>query len=80
MLRRVHEWLADHISFVQYPKPRMRSVNGHAHGWRARWQARPPMNRLLALFLPSMMLFVPFVGVYLAVLTVIFLFFYFRRT
>lgn len=80
LLFRVHEWLADHVDWIQYPKPRVRSLSGHAHGWKLRWQMRPPMNRLFALCLPSMMLFVPGIGVYLAVLTVIFLFFYFRRS
>jgi hypothetical protein len=80
MLRRLHEWLADHISFVQYPKPRLKSQSGHLHGWRLRWHLRPPMNRLFAVFMPSMLLFVPYVGVYLAILAIIFLFFYFRRT
>ncbi|WP_157378785.1 hypothetical protein [Burkholderia ubonensis] len=77
---RIHEWLADHISFVQYPKPRLRSLSGHSHGWRARWATRPHMNRLFAIFLPAMMLFVPHIGVYLAIVAVIFLFVYFRRS
>jgi hypothetical protein len=75
----IHEWLADRIDWLQYPKLRVRSLSGHPHGWRARWQARPPMNRALALCLPTMMLFVPYVGVYLAIGAVIFLFAYFRR-
>lgn len=80
MLRRVHEWLADHISFIQYPKPKVRSLSGHQHGWRVRWATRPHMNRAVALFLPSMLLFVPYIGVYMAVLAIVFLFFYFRRS
>ena len=80
MLRRMHEWLADHVSFIQYPKPRLRSLSGHSYGWRARWACRPHMNRLFALFLPTMMLFVPYIGVYLAVLAVVLLAFYFRRS
>ncbi|MDW9243331.1 putative membrane protein [Burkholderia cepacia] len=31
-------------------------------------------------FLPTMMLFVPHIGVYLAIISVVFLFFYFRRS
>lgn len=76
---RAHEWLADRISWVQYPKPRVRSVSGHPHGWMLRWQLRPPMNRALALCIPTAMLFVPYVGVYLSILSVAFLFAYFRR-
>jgi hypothetical protein len=76
---RAHEWLADRFSWIQYPKPRVRSVSGHLYGWRARWQTRPRMNRALALFLPTAMLFVPYIGVYLAILCVIFLFAYFRK-
>jgi hypothetical protein len=76
---RTHEWLAARISWVQYPKPRVRNHNGYATGWKLRWQMRKPMNRLFALFLPTMMLFVPYVGVYLAILSVIFLFAYFNR-
>jgi hypothetical protein len=76
---RLHEWLADRISWVQCPKPRVQSLSGHAYGWRARWQGRPPMNRALALCLPTMLLFVPYVGVYLSIACVIFLFAYFRR-
>lgn len=76
---RVHEWLADRVGWVQYPKPRIRSVSGHSHGWRLRWQMRRPMNRLFALCLPTLMLFVPYIGVYLAILSVIFLFAYFKR-
>lgn len=76
---RVHEWLADHVRWVQYPKPRVRSVSGHAHGWRLRWQMRRPMNRIFALCLPTLCLFVPYVGVYLAILAVVFLFAYFKR-
>jgi hypothetical protein len=79
-VRHVHEWLADHISFIQYPKPRLKSLSGHKHGWHARWATRPPMNRLFAIFMPSMFLFVPYIGVYLAALAVVFLFFYFRRS
>jgi hypothetical protein len=78
-LFRIHEWLADRIDWVQYPKLRVSSLNGHPHGWRARWQARPPMNRAMALCLPTAMLFVPYIGVYLAILSVVFLFAYFRR-
>lgn len=77
---RIHEWLADRVSFIQYPKPRVKSLSGHAHGWRARWAARPYMPRLFAIFMPSMFLFVPYIGVYMAVLTIVFLFFYFRRS
>lgn len=76
---RAHEWLADHVSFIQYPKPKVRSLSGHPYGWRVKWQTRPPMNRIFALCLPTMMLFVPYIGVYLAILSVIFLFAYFRR-
>lgn len=76
---RVHEWLADHISWVNYPKPRVRSLSGHPHGWRLRWQMRPPIHRGVALLLPTACLFVPYVGVYLAILCVAFLFAYFRR-
>lgn len=79
-LFRVHEWLADHVGWIQYPKPRLRSLSGHSYGWRARWATRPHINRLFAVFLPTMMLFVPHVGVYLAIVSVIFLFFYFRRS
>lgn len=78
-LFRIQEWLADRIGWVQYPKPRVRSLSGHSHGWRARWQARPPMNRALALVMPTACLFVPYIGVYLAILCVLFLFAYFRR-
>lgn len=76
---RVHEWLADHISWVQYPRPRMRTVSGHPHGLRARWAMRKPMNRGLAICLPTFLLFVPWVGVYLSVASVLFLFAYFSR-
>ncbi|MCA8385371.1 hypothetical protein [Burkholderia multivorans] len=76
---RIHEWLADHVSWIQYPQPRIRSLSGHAHGWRVRWQTRPPMNRALALFLPTAMLFFPKIGVFLAIAAVIFLFVYFKR-
>lgn len=79
VLFRVHEWLADRISWVQYPKPQLKSVSGHAHGWRAQWQNRPPMNKAFALCLPTMMLFVPYIGVFLVIGTVIFLFAYFKR-
>lgn len=79
VLFRVHEWLADRISWIQYPKPQLKSVSGHAHGWRAQWQNRPPMNKALALCLPTMMLFVPYIGVFLAIGTVVFLFAYFKR-
>lgn len=78
-LFRLHEWLADRFSWVQYPKVRVRSLSGHPHGWRARWQARPPMNRALALVMPTVCLFVPSIGVYLSIASVIFLFAYFRR-
>lgn len=78
-LHRVHEWLADRISWVQYPKPRVRSLSGHAFGFRAWWQTRPPMNKALALCLPTMMLFVPYIGVFLSIGAVIFLFAYFNR-
>jgi hypothetical protein len=79
-LFRAHEWLADRIGWVQYPKLRVRNLSGHAHGWRARWQARPPMNRALALVMPTACLFVPYVGVYLAIACVVFLFAYFWRS
>ena len=77
---RTHEWLADHVSWIQYPKPQIRSVSGHAIGWRARWAHRPPMNRWLAVIAPMCIMLLPFVGVYLAIGWVIFLFAYFRRT
>ncbi|MGF7001254.1 hypothetical protein P3T25_009647 [Paraburkholderia sp. GAS32] len=32
-LFRLHEWLADRFSWVQYPKPQVRSLSGHAYGW-----------------------------------------------
>lgn len=76
---RAHEWLADHISWVQYPKPRIRSISGHSVGWRARWDHRPPMNKAVAIFMPTFLMFLPYVGVYLAILSVVFLFAYFSR-
>lgn len=76
---RAHEWLADHISWVQYPKPRIQSQSGHAHGWWLRWQARPPMNKALAITAPIGLLFVPYFGVYASILWIVFLFAYFRR-
>jgi hypothetical protein len=79
LLFRIHEWLADRTDWVQYPKPKVRSLSGYPTGWRLRWHTRPRMNRALALCLPTAMLFVPNVGVYLAILCVIFLFAYFRR-
>ena len=50
-----------------------------ASAWLAGKMPRPPMNRALALCLQTMMLFVPYAGVYLAIGAVIFLFAYFRR-
>jgi hypothetical protein len=79
LIYRTQEWLADRISWVQYPKPRVRSVSGHSHGWRAQWEARPPMNKVFALFLPTMCLFVPYIGIFLSIGAVIFLFAYFKR-
>lgn len=76
---RAHEWLADRFSWIQYPKPRVTSLSGHLHGWRARWAARPPMNKAVAICMPTAMLFVPYIGVFLAIASVIFLFAYFRR-
>lgn len=76
---RTHEWLADRISWVQYPKPRVMNHNGYATGWKLRWQMRKPMNRMVALLLPTACLFVPRIGVYLSIASVIFLFAYFRR-
>ncbi|CAB3784313.1 hypothetical protein LMG28138_01784 [Pararobbsia alpina] len=76
---RAHEWLADRISWVQYPKPRVRSVSGHALGFKARWQTRPPMNKAFAICLPTLLLFVSDIGVYLSIASVIFLFAYFNR-
>jgi len=76
---KAHEWLADHVSWVQYPKPRVRSLDGYAMGWRLRWQRRPRMHRGLALILPTLCLFVPYIGVYLSICCVFFLIAYFRR-
>jgi hypothetical protein len=77
---RIHEWLADRVSFIQYPKPKVKSLSGHTYGWKARWATRPHIPKLFALFMPSMLLFVPYIGVYLAILAIVFLFFYFRRS
>lgn len=79
IVRRVHEWLADHISWIQYPRPRVRSLSGHPHGFRAKWAHRPPMNKPLAVCLPTILLFLPYVGVYLAIASILFLFAYFSR-
>ena len=76
---RIHEWLADRISWVQYPKPRLRSLSGHPHGFRAWWAHRPPINRFVAIFGPTALLFVPWIGVYLTICSVLFLFAYFNR-
>jgi hypothetical protein len=75
---RAHEWLADRISWVQYPKPRARSLDGYSTGWLLRWQRRPRMNRWLAVCLPTICLFVPYIGVYLAIVCVLFLIAYFK--
>lgn len=74
---KAHEWLADHLTWIQYPKPRVRSLSGYPTGLRLRWARRPRMNRWLAFFLPTACLFVPHVGVYLAVVCAVFLFAYF---
>jgi len=79
LMHRAQEWLADRVSWIQYPKPRVRSLSGHAHGLRLRWQLRPKMNTAVALCLPTAMLFVPRAGVYLAILSALFLFVYFKR-
>lgn len=76
---RAHEWLADHISWIQYPKPRLRSVSGHPHGLRAWWAHRPALNKPLAICTPTLLLFVPYVGVYFSIAYVLFLFAYFSR-
>lgn len=76
---RTHEWLADHISWVQYPKPRVRSLSGHPFGFRAWWVNRPAMNKPLAICAPTILLFVPYIGIFLAIACVIFLFAYFNR-
>lgn len=76
---RVREWLADHAPWFQYPKPRVRNHNGYHTGLKLRWQMRKPMNRWLALILPTALLFLPWVGVYLSIGSVIFLFAYFSR-
>jgi hypothetical protein len=77
---RIHEWLADRVSFIQYPKPKVKSLSGHSHGWKARWATRPYIPRPVALFTPPTLLFVPYIGVYLAIVAIVFLFFYFRRS
>jgi len=76
---RAHEWLADHFALIQYPKPRLRNHNGYCTGWKLRWQMRKPMNRWLAFILPTVLLFVPWVGVYLSICSVAFLCAYFNR-
>lgn len=76
---RTQEWLADRVKWVQYPKPHVRNHNGYATGLKLRWQMRKPMNRWLAFVLPTGCLFVPWVGVYLSIGCVIFLFAYFKR-
>lgn len=76
---RAQEWLADRVKWVQYPKPRVRNHDGYATGWRLRWQMRKPMNRWLAFCLPTLCLFVPYIGVFLAIGSVVFLFAYFSR-
>lgn len=79
---RVHEWLANHVSWVQYPnpKPKVKSLSGHAHGWRARWATRPIMSKSVAILTPiALALFVPYVGVYASILWIAFLFIYFKR-
>lgn len=77
---RTQEWLADRVSWVQYPKPRVVSLSGYATGWKLRWAMRKPMNRWIAVSLPTICLFVPYIGVYLAIACVIFLFAYFMKT
>lgn len=79
LIYRAQEWLADRVSWIQYPKPRVRSLSGHAHGWRLRWQLRPQIPTAVAMCLPTAMLFVPRVGVYLAITAAVFLFVYFKR-
>lgn len=76
---RAREWLADRVSWVQYPKPRARSLSGYPTGWRLRWAMRPPMNKPVALCMPTLLLFVPDIGVYLSIVSAVFLFAYFRR-
>lgn len=78
-LFRLHEWLADRVSFIQYPKPRAFPVGGQTWTLARRWRNRPRMPWPLAVVPPPLMLFLPGGGVYLAAAYIVFLFIYFRR-
>lgn len=78
-LFRFHEWLADRVSFIQYPKPRAFPVGASTWTLARRWRNRPHMPWPLAVVPPPLMLFLPGKGVYLAIGYIVFLFAYFRR-
>lgn len=77
---RIHEWLAEHISFVQYPRPRAFPLDNRPTGLRRWWQDRPPIPLAGAMIPPPLMLFIPGIGVYLSIGYIAFLFVYFKRT
>ncbi|CAJ0698844.1 hypothetical protein R11007_02901 [Ralstonia holmesii] len=75
---RLHEWLADRVSFIQYPKPRAYPIGAPTWTLARRWRNRPSMPWPAAVIPPPLMLFVPG-GVYLAIAYIAFLFIYCRR-
>lgn len=77
---RIHEWLADRVSFIQYPEPLVVPLHNGPRGLRLMWINRPKMHWTLAIFPPPLMLFVPVIGVYASIGYIVFLFVYFRKT
>lgn len=77
---RMHEWLAEHCSFIQYPKPLILPLDNRPQGLSASWRNRPKMHWAAALFPPLLMLLIPAIGVYMAMAYIAFLFLYFKRT
>ncbi|WP_043345597.1 hypothetical protein [Cupriavidus basilensis] len=77
---RIHECLAEHFSFIQYPSPRAFPLDNRPTGLRRLWIERPRMPIAVAMIPPPLMLFIPVIGVYLSIAYLVFLFIYFKRT